>query len=559
MSEQSPPPKPKPGSLRDRIAAFENKNAGAAPGPAPAPVPRPKPGGLQWKPKVPSPPSSPDSGQAVERKVSAIGGMSASDAMESIGRGGTLKERMAALQGKGAFGAASPPPMPPKPAEKPKWKPPPAVVSPPAEEDPKEFLSRDASRSPPLRSVASPSPEIQRSMKPEGDGTDQETEGGEVDPEEEERQRRANIAARMARLGGARVGMGPPVFAPKPVTRKPASPPPAAEVKQEQVPADETKEPEATSLPQDSLSSSSLNDETTAEPEAPAQEDSELVAGDSAAVGPPAHTRAPASMPVPAGPRRAAPPRKKAYKSAPAAPLPEPPNSEAEPETAPAITDKEPVTDVEQLTVSPPAEFFISGDVQKEVGVVGKSVEETYDEHLNIKQEIAERTGVVATEHPLEPVADTHEDIEVEEEHVGVAEPEAEEESTAVADDEQAIVPKAPEVEVEDEDEDARRKRVAAKLAQMGAFNPFAGPPPIPRRESIGESKVNEGLDVEDEVNVDVEEVGETVPSPPVLSPKEVTVGSVKHVDDPHVETKAGEEADGDEQVSAPVDRDGES
>ena len=39
---------------------------------------------------------------------------------------------------------------------------------------------------------------------------------GEVDPEEEERQRRAAIAARMARLGGARVGMGPPVFGKKP-------------------------------------------------------------------------------------------------------------------------------------------------------------------------------------------------------------------------------------------------------------------------------------------------------------------------------------------------------
>ena len=38
----------------------------------------------------------------------------------------------------------------------------------------------------------------------------------DADPEEEERQRRAAIAARMARLGGTRVGMGPPIFGLKP-------------------------------------------------------------------------------------------------------------------------------------------------------------------------------------------------------------------------------------------------------------------------------------------------------------------------------------------------------
>ncbi|KAF9222963.1 hypothetical protein BS17DRAFT_665123, partial [Gyrodon lividus] len=156
MSDQSPPSKPKPGSLRDRIAAFENKAGSTPPGVASS-VPRPKPVGLQWKPKHPSPPTSPDRPQMGERKVAGSGGMSASDAMESIGRGGTLKERMAALQGKGAFGAA-PPPMPPKPMEKPKWKPPP-VVSPPADEDQKESVAggdgREASRSPSPRAVAS--------------------------------------------------------------------------------------------------------------------------------------------------------------------------------------------------------------------------------------------------------------------------------------------------------------------------------------------------------------------------------------------------------------------
>ncbi|EGN94025.1 hypothetical protein SERLA73DRAFT_189175, partial [Serpula lacrymans var. lacrymans S7.3] len=151
MSDQSPPPKPKPGSLRDRIAAFENKQS--APASAPPP-PRPKPGGLQWKPRAPSPPSSPgssaDRAQTPEKKTSGAGsGMSASDAKESIGMGGTLKERMAALQGRGGFGAPAPV-IPPKPTEKPKWKPPPVVQSPPTDEEDKEVTedTREASRSP---------------------------------------------------------------------------------------------------------------------------------------------------------------------------------------------------------------------------------------------------------------------------------------------------------------------------------------------------------------------------------------------------------------------------
>ncbi|KAI9568522.1 hypothetical protein HD554DRAFT_2000016, partial [Boletus coccyginus] len=158
MSDQSPPPKPKLGSLRDRIAAFETKGTS---GPPPGPI-RPKPGGLQWKPRPPSPPTSPDHVQSADRKLTATGGMSASDAMESIGRGGSLKERMAALQGKGAFGGP-PPPVAPKPnVERPKWKPPPAVPAPaPSEDEPRDGTAgvdasgREPSRSPPPRAVAS--------------------------------------------------------------------------------------------------------------------------------------------------------------------------------------------------------------------------------------------------------------------------------------------------------------------------------------------------------------------------------------------------------------------
>jgi len=166
--------------------------------------------------------------------------MSASDAKESISRGGTLKERMAALQGKGAFGDPSPAlSVSPKPiVEKPKWKPPPRVASPPAVND--GVAGRAASPSPPPRRTASPSSDM-LSKADEGEADAAATEGdrGSPEPEEEERQRRAAIAARMARLGGARIGMAPPAIAPKPAMRRSSvlvptsSPPPPPEPVQE--------------------------------------------------------------------------------------------------------------------------------------------------------------------------------------------------------------------------------------------------------------------------------------------------------------------------------------
>jgi hypothetical protein len=210
--------KPKVGSLRDRIAAFEKPAAGNSQ-PGPAPVPRSKPGGVSWKPKVPSPPSSPGGPEHVVSEKKA-GGMSASDAKESIGKGGSLKDRMAALQGKGAFGA--PPPVASKPAvEKPKWKPPPVVAP----------VDKDEDQHPPVESSTSPSlpPPTVRSSEDDGviDTHEEETAPGadgedqtEVDSKEDERQRRAAIAARMARLGGARVGMAP-MFGHRPVAKKP--------------------------------------------------------------------------------------------------------------------------------------------------------------------------------------------------------------------------------------------------------------------------------------------------------------------------------------------------
>lgn len=214
MADESPPPK-KIGSLRDRIAAFE-KQSSASNTPSNPPPTRPKPGNLSWKPKQVSPPPSP-SNKDKEQTPSAKSSMSAADAKESIGQGVSLKERMAALQGKGGFGPSNPPPKPT--SEKPKWKPPPKPVSPPSPSEEKAPVDLEAViRSPPVDTESTEMPtEKPAESAEQGDG------GGEnkEDPDEEERQRRAAIAARMQRLGGARIGMAPPVIAPK---RRPTAP-----------------------------------------------------------------------------------------------------------------------------------------------------------------------------------------------------------------------------------------------------------------------------------------------------------------------------------------------
>jgi hypothetical protein len=232
MSSSSSPPKPKPGSLRDRIAAFEQKPASS---PAAPPALRPKPGNLsQWKPRPPSPH---DTQPANDRNDA---GMSASDAKESITKGGSLKERMAALQGLGVLGGGPAAPLPPKPAEKPKWKPPPQVaVVPPVTSDDDEGEGTEADNKPAISPLKSPSDDIVAALSrhpqpaPTQEGQSEvegeaPVAGEEVpDPDEEERQRRAAIAARMARLGGTRVGMGPPIFGRKPeIKPKPAVPAP---------------------------------------------------------------------------------------------------------------------------------------------------------------------------------------------------------------------------------------------------------------------------------------------------------------------------------------------
>jgi myosin tail region-interacting protein MTI1 len=67
--------------------------------------------------------------------------------------------------------------------------------------------------------AAAHEPNEEQAQAAEGEQT------AEEDPEEAERQRRAAIAARMARLGGARVGMAPMFGGPPPVGKKPVPTP----------------------------------------------------------------------------------------------------------------------------------------------------------------------------------------------------------------------------------------------------------------------------------------------------------------------------------------------
>ncbi|KAF4577285.1 hypothetical protein EYR36_005272 [Pleurotus pulmonarius] len=340
MSDQSPPPKPKPGSLRDRIAAFEKSSASAAPAPPP---PRPKPGGVSWKPKPPSPPSSPKSSLDGEKKAS---GMSASDAKESIGKGVSLKERMAALQGKGGFGGPAPaPPTAPKPAvERPKWKPPP-VVSPPAEEESDPVVSEPATADVAIEAQASPPIASEDASAPPAPSADEDEKDQEpVDPDEEERQRRAAITARIARLGGARVGMGPPIFGRPAVPAKKPSLPHEDPAEQKEAKDEEIAAKALGGAPNEPVQEHAI--ESPKEPHSVVSEEG----SSSERLHPPEEVsppRVPNSMPVPAVPRRAAPPRRKAKS-------PAPPLEEAA--SVPSITEGEsPAATSDDVAAAAPA------------------------------------------------------------------------------------------------------------------------------------------------------------------------------------------------------------
>ena len=261
----STPPKPKSGSLRDRIAAFETKAVN--PSSERGPLPRPRPVGFPiWKPKQSSPPTSPEaltassagikSPQNIESAPrSGSGSMNAADAKESIARaGGSLKERMAALQGRGGFGAPVSPSIP-TPRQ---WAPPLQAVTQSALGEDDEGQSQEGTddeveggpvksnlpsikspqlvpkspppivRSPPS-AVENDASDVSEEVKESRENDEGARDGSALaDEGEEERQRRAAIAARMAKLGGARIGMGPAVYGHAAPIKKPTSPSAAA-------------------------------------------------------------------------------------------------------------------------------------------------------------------------------------------------------------------------------------------------------------------------------------------------------------------------------------------
>ncbi|KAF9465326.1 hypothetical protein BDZ94DRAFT_1254292 [Collybia nuda] len=576
MSDQStPPPKPKPGSLRDRIAAFEKPAAGPAPGPAPAP--RPKPGGISWKPKVPSPPSSPSSADVSAPSERKVGGMSASDAKESIGKGGSLKERMAALQNRGGFGV--PPPVAPKPAlEKPKWKPPPVVA--PVDKDEDDLPRGEPLKSPPAPSVRTSEDDTAKEaadeeLSPKGD----EGEQVENDEEEEERQRRAAIAARMARLGGARVGVAP-VFG-KPAVKRP-------EPKEEPAPIASSKDEveEVVSEPtntNDDIPEPSPPTGTTAGerpsgssdvepiPERPTTERKTSEAASLASLDTETQSsRSPSSMPLPSAPRRTAPPRKKAAKPpTPATPIlgeenVEPP--EVAPTLEPAIasdealatvvddqdqvkgevgdrqrgigeidkTEVEPSKDETETSSKVVADALVIEDDQKE-GPTASSAHATEKRKESLEQDSTEDDEITKTSQPetksndvTPPVHSTDLPVDVEYERELSArdiqpelEPSPEDSKTpdVVNVHEKTIVeePAAIAAQVDDEDEEAeaaRRKRLAEKFAKMGGVNPLAPPQRKPSLLSEGSQSSPTSPTLPKRTSISRESIGS--PPPPL-------------------------------------------
>jgi len=77
--------------------------------------------------------------------------------------------------------------------------------------------------------------------------------------------------------------------------------------------------------------------------------------------------------------------------------------------------------------------------------------------------------------------------------------------------------------DAEEEGEEARRRRVAERLAKMGAFNPFSLPP---RRQSSGVSITG----------TDAPETAVEIPTSPVRREEEVEVASADDVESPIVE-----------------------
>lgn len=397
---------------------------------------------------------------------------------------------MAALQGKGAFGA--PPPVAPKPAlEKPKWKPPPVVAAPEDDDDaePRQQPNLgDIIKSPPT--AKSPEPgEEKEAVEGEGAAPD-ETEGeeGAVDPEEEERQRRAAIAARMARLGGARVGMAP-VFGKRP----PPPPKKRSSVSEDVAAADVSKDsvtsPKVQSPEPEARKSIDKSDIVASPPSASIEENVQRPestrrlseAGSLASIESTeshASRTPPVSMPVPAAPRRAAPPRKKPAK--PTAPPPPVPEAEVEDTDAATPTTAEELPSEsapeDKAKVAPPTEALVTPLPPTPAAEVVEATLEDEEESSGLSPDSGPAKDEPASlETPVSPRAHSPEEM--------------------LQEDETKDVDPEPEI-----DEDTRRRQVAERIAKMGGINPFAVPVPSRRQSSQVSEEATPSVPVEEPV-----------------------------------------------------------
>lgn len=278
-----PPPKPKPSGLAARIAAFNQAQQPSAPPSLPKGG---KPAGGGWKRPQPKEAEASSPAAASPTPISTDGpvnnatssgrtneGFSAADAASSIKM--SLKERMAALQRGGAGGggsgdggdptsARSPPPVAAKPRKLTADQTAAAISGFGGPAQPKEATttqeaperSKSATEEGPKEEIISSQPTagadeagMPAESKDEADSQvdmDQETkEPLEVSEEEQEAQRRAALAQRMAKLGGQRFGgPGPAMFG------APRAAPPKKEGSLDSVSkeADTAKAPESESL-----------------------------------------------------------------------------------------------------------------------------------------------------------------------------------------------------------------------------------------------------------------------------------------------------------------------
>ncbi|KAJ9107396.1 hypothetical protein QFC21_000846 [Naganishia friedmannii] len=224
----------KPSSFRDKLAAFNRSGGAGSPPPPLKPKPLGSSGGVgtwSWKQKQqqqhPSTEEAPRTvavEPAVEhpQQTSAVseaeptsqqsGGMSASDAKASIAAGGSLRERMAALAGAGAFGGgdkakAPPPPIGSKPRV---WKRPEAPAGLEGAGPTGALPMPGAFDGATPEAGAATSIDSAHEQSGTAQGNEEETLAEDEDAQRREKERRAAIAARMAKLGGRGV-MGMPM------------------------------------------------------------------------------------------------------------------------------------------------------------------------------------------------------------------------------------------------------------------------------------------------------------------------------------------------------------